>query len=54
MNTIDLTRRKKQIRTTKALYLRRIWQYRLMHPPSAAVMRMRKIRGVNKAFAEFV
>jgi hypothetical protein len=44
----------KRIRTTKAVYLRRIWWLRMMKPSSEAVMWMRKVRGVNKAFAEFV
>ncbi|MDR2917641.1 MAG: hypothetical protein LBV74_22850 [Tannerella sp.] len=44
----------KRIRTTKAVYLRHIWCYRMMNPPSDTVMWMRKVRGVNKAFAEFI
>lgn len=43
-----------KIRTTKAVYLRRIWWHRMMNPYSDAVMWRRKVRGVNKAFAQFV
>ncbi|MDR1524746.1 MAG: hypothetical protein LBS79_05760 [Tannerella sp.] len=44
----------KQFRKVRVTRLRQVWRYRIMNPPSAIALRMRKIHGVNKAFAAYV